>query len=222
MSKTAEKAERKALGLRQSRAEADKAETEAARERLYYKSQKAERRRKRNSDHERHGIFNFADVVNDVTCYVFADKLESWARANPGKPLTIYLSTPGGQVLSGFGLYDTIRSLSKRGHHVTTVVRGYAASFGAVLLQAGDVRIVGPESRVMIHEVSAGAFGKLHEIKDQAKFIRDLNLRIFEVIAERAGVEGQTGAELYKWAQAKDRWLTASGCIDKGFADEIG
>ena len=83
--------------------------------------------------------------------------------------------------------YDTIRGLAKRGHHITTVVRGYAASFGAVLLQAGDVRIVGPESRVMLHEVSSMAWGKLHEIKDQVGFTKELNQRIFDLIAERSG-----------------------------------
>jgi ATP-dependent Clp protease protease subunit len=222
MTKTAEKAELKALDLRQKRAETLKAELETKQEKLRLSRQRRDWKKFQATDAERLGIFHFAFGVSADNCFLFAERLQAWSRQNPGAPLTIYLSTYGGDVLAGFGLYDTIRALSKQGHHVTTVVRGYAASFGAVLLQAGDVRIVGPESRIMLHEVSSGAFGKLHEIKDQADFIEKLNLRIFEVIAERAGVEGQSGRDLYRWAKAKDRWLTASACLERGFADEIG
>lgn len=222
MSKTAERAERKALELRQARAEAEKAELDLEKEQFYFKNSKADRKRKLKLDPTHFGIFNFCDTVSEGSCLVFAERLEAWARIHPGKPLTIYLSTPGGSVLSGFGLYDTIRSLSSRGHHVTTVVRGYAASFGAVLLQAGDVRIVGPESRIMLHEVSSMAWGKLHEVKDQVSFTKELNTRIFDLIAERAGVDGQTGDSLYKWAKAKDRWISAKDSVARGFADEVG
>lgn len=222
MSKTAERAERKELEVRKLRAETRKEEYELEQERLRTKRLKRDHKEMKANKAERHGIFNFCDSVSEGSCLIFAERLEAWARLNPGRSLTIYLSTPGGSVLSGFGLYDTIRSLSKRGHHVTTVVRGYAASFGAVLLQAGDVRIVGPESRIMIHEVSSMAWGKLHEVDDQVGFMKELNRRIFDLIAERAGVEGQTGDSLYKWAKAKDRWLTASACIERGLADEVG
>ena len=222
MTKQAEKAEKKKLEARKLKAETEQQEYETEQELIRLRRLKRETKKAKAYDPERKGVFNFCDQVSEGSCLLFADRLESWARLNPGKPITIYLSTPGGSVLSGFGLYDTIRSLSKRGHHVTTVVRGYAASFGAVLLQAGDVRIVGPESRVMLHEVSSMAWGKLHEVKDQVGFMKELNQRVFDLIAERADKEDQTGAELYKWAKAKDRWLTASACIDRGFADEIG
>lgn len=214
-------AELKELELREQRANAGKAEVELKRELIYLSSAKRERKQKL-SDPERYGVFKFNAEVSAVNCEIFSDKVERWARLNPGKPITIVITTPGGNVLHGFGLYDTIRALAVRGHHITTVVRGYAASFGAVLLQAGDVRIVGPESRVMLHEVSAGAYGKLHEIKDQTDFIKELNTRIFEVLAERANVDGQDGRSLYKWAKAKDRWLNAEACLAMGFADEVG
>ena len=221
MSKTKVSAEKKALELREKRATTEKAEVELAREKIYLSSQKREQKRKVKSDPERYGRFKFNAEVTQVNVEVFTDQLERWSRLNPGKPLTVVLTSPGGSVLAGWGLYDTLRTLSSQGHHITTQVRGYAASMGAVLLQAGDTRLVGAESYVMLHEVSSVAYGKLHEIKDQSKFTRKLNTRIFEVIADRT--DGKwTGESLYDWAKAKDRWVSASECISQGFADRVG
>jgi ATP-dependent Clp protease protease subunit len=214
-------AEKKELELREQRANAEKAEVELARERIYLATQKREHKRKTKSDPEKYGRFKFNAEVSQGNVEIFTDQLERWSRLNPRKPITVVLTSPGGSVLAGWGLYDTLRTLSAQGHHITTQVRGYAASMGAVLLQAGDTRLVGAESYVMLHEVSSVAYGKLHEIKDQSKFTRKLNSRIFEVIASRTN-EKWTGESLYNWAKAKDRWVSASECVAEGFADGIG
>lgn len=213
--------EKKELELREQRANTEKAEIERDRERIYLKKQRKDYRRATVSDPEKYGRFKFDAEVNGTNCALFSDQLERWARLNPGKPITVIITSPGGSVLSGWGLYDTLRTLSSQGHHITTVVRGYAASMGAVLLQAGDTRLVGSESYVMLHEVSSVAYGKLHEIKDQSKFTKKLNGRIFEVIAQRT--DGKwTGESLYNWAKAKDRWVSAEEAVEQGFADAVG
>ena len=214
-------AEKKELELREQRATARKAEVELAREEIYLKKQRRDYKRTTHSDPERYGRFKFNAEVSQTNVEIFTDQLERWSRLNPGKPITVVLTSPGGSVLAGWGLYDTLRTLSAQGHHITTQVRGYAASMGAVLLQAGDTRLVGAESYVMLHEVSSVAYGKLHEIKDQSKFTRKLNSRIFDVIAART--DGKwTGESLYNWAKAKDRWVSSAECVEQGFADGVG
>jgi ATP-dependent Clp protease protease subunit len=220
------KQELKALELRKAKAETVKAELEAKAEALRFRSEKRSVRKQLESDGWHRGQFVFNGTIDRMNCQDMASSLERYHRVHPSKPITLTIQSEGGSVLDGWALYDTLRTLSAQGHLVTTRVRGYAASMGAVVFQAGDVRVMGRESHLMLHEVSAGAFGKLHEIKDQAKFIERLNQRIFNVIAERAngsqGEHAHTGEALYRWAKAKDRWLNAETCVERGFADAIG
>lgn len=218
---TTTKAEKKVLELRQQRAETEKAELELKETRRRNKRYKREHDKKFKYDPDARGVFHFQGVVTDVSCSVWGDKVQEYAHLNPGKPITIYLTTPGGSAFHGLGLYDELRTLSKQGHHITTVVRGYAASMGAILLQAGDTRLVGAESQLMIHEISSGAFGKLHEMEDEVKFLKRLNRRIFGIIADRTGDQWEADS-LYAWAKAKDRWLSAEDAVEHGFADQVG
>ena len=215
----------KALELRKTAAETEKAELEAKAERLRYKTEKRSHKRSADGEGWHRGLFVFNGPISRTNCEVMVYDLEKFHRVHPGKPITLTIQSEGGSVLDGWALYDTLRTLSAQGHTVTTRVRGYAASMGAVVFQAGDHRVMGAESHLMLHEVSAGAFGKLHEIKDQAKFIKRLNMRIFRVIAERANESGDfqhTGTSLYEWAEAKDRWVNAETAVERGFADAIG
>ena len=221
MSKAATKAEKKALELRQQRAETKKAELELRETKRRDKRYAREHKVKYKGDEEHSGVFHLIGGVNAETCAYWGDKILRYARLNPGKPITLFLQSPGGSVLHGLGLYDELRTLSKQGHHITTVVRGYAASMGAILLQAGDTRLVGAESHIMIHEVSSGAIGKLHELEDEVKFTKRLNRRLFAILAERTSGTWEADA-LYEWAKAKDRWIPADRAVAHGFADAVG
>ena len=215
------KAEKKELELRQQRAETKKSELELKEQRRRDKRQAREHRNKYEYDPEANGVFHLIGAVTPESCAYWGDKIQRYAHLHPGKPLTLYLQTPGGSVFHGVGLYDELRTLSAQGHHITTVVRGYAASMGAILLQAGDTRLVGAESLVMIHEVSAGSFGKLHEMDNDVKFYKRLNARLFDIIASRTDGKWE-GDDLYRWAKAKDRWLSAQESVQHGFADAVG
>jgi ATP-dependent Clp protease protease subunit len=213
--------EKKELELRKLRAETAQAEAEAEQERLRLLRQQRAHREEFDYKPEARGVFNFTSDVNLLSCAHFADTVSRYAHLNPGGDITIIIHSPGGSVLDGFGLYDTLRELSRQGHKITTVVRGYAASFGAVLLQAGDVRKVGPESHLMLHEISSISMGKLHEQEDQLEFTKRLNTRIFGLLAERTGGKW-TGPKLYAKAKAKDWWISAEDAVSNGFADEVG
>ena len=212
---------RKDAELRETLANAHKAELELEAAKIDLKEKQYWHSRKFEYNPKNQGVFYFYDVVNHSSCEAWEDEVRRYAHLNPGKPITIYVQTPGGSVLPGFGLYDTLRTLSSQGHHITTVVRGYAASFGAVILQAGDTRLVGKESQLMLHEVSSGAVGKLHELEDSIEFTKKLNARIFNLIAARTGGKW-TGPKLYAKVKAKDTWFCADECVSEGFADDIG
>lgn len=218
---TVKNAEKKELELRKLRAETSQAEAEAEQEALRLVRLKRSHAEEFDYKPEARGVFHFTTEVNTASCAFFADQVSRYAHLNPGGAITIVIHSPGGSVLDGFGLYDTLRTLAADGHHITTVVRGYAASFGAVLLQAGDVRKIGPESHLMLHEVSSMSWGKLHEQVDQIEFTKRLNTRIFELLAERTGGKW-TGSRLYSKAKAKDWWIAGKDAVTEGFADEVG
>jgi ATP-dependent Clp protease protease subunit len=220
MSKT-KNSEKKELELRQQRAETRKAELEL--EIQQQRTQRATRdhRHDYEYDPEGRGVFHLIGAVDSTSCAYWADRIQRYAHLHPGEPITIHLQTPGGSVLHGLGFYDTLRTIASQGHHITTVVRGFAASMGAVLLQAGDTRLVGTESLVMLHEVSSGTGGKLHEMKDDVKFTEQLNRRLMSIIANRTG-EKWTADALYERIEAKDWWLSADEAVDQGFADGVG
>jgi ATP-dependent Clp endopeptidase proteolytic subunit ClpP len=170
------------------------------------------------ADEMLHGRYTFYAGVNSESCRTAIAEMNKLSRLNPGKPLTITLMSPGGSVLDGLALYDHIRDLSKRGHKMTVVVRGMAASMGGILLSAGDVRVIGRESLVLIHEVGMGAFGKIGEITDQVNFGRKLWVKLAHILAARSTM---TADEIMQKAHKYDWWLDADEAIKFGFADRI-
>lgn len=205
--------------------ELEKEITELESARLSLKDQRVISKASRQYNQEKlaqeqhHGVFRMYDVVTATTCAKLEADVQNYARRNPGADITILIRTPGGDIFSGLALYDTLRTLSAQGHHITTVGRGMVASFGAVILQAGDTRLLGKESYMMLHELAAGTGGKLHEIRDDAKFYKKLDHRLNKILTERSEL---TAAELDEKVHATDWWIPAKAAIRLGFADEIG
>lgn len=168
---------------------------------------------------QRHGIFRVYGYVLADSCETLETNILNYARRNPGGDITLLIRTGGGDVFSGLALYDSLRTLSEAGHHITTVGRGIVASFGGILLQAGDTRLLGKESYLMIHELAAGTGGKLHEIRDDARFYKKLDRRLNKIMTERTEM---TADELGKKITATDWWIPAKAAIRLGFADEVG
>jgi len=168
---------------------------------------------------DRHGRFFFFGSVNSSSVEDCIGELNWWHRQDNDKPFEIILNSPGGDVLHGLALYDEIVSLRDQGHHITITVRGMAASMGGILLQAGDKRVVGKNSHVLIHEISTGAMGKLSEIEDEAKFCEQLSKQLLDILAERSTL---TPAQIKRKWRKTDWWITADEAIEYGFADEIG
>lgn len=160
----------------------------------------------------------FCEAVNWDTAKSAISELNKLSRRFPGKPLTVTLNSPGGSVLAGLALYDHIRELSHRGHKMTVKVRGMAASMGGILLQAGDIRIIGPEALLLIHEVSSGTYGKLSDMQDSINFSRKLWDKLLKILARRSKLSDE---EIKERSHKYDWWLDAEEAVALGFADKI-
>jgi len=99
-----------------------------------------------------HRVYIFRASVNESATANCIHQLQTWHRLYPGEPMEIVFTSPGGSVVDGMALYDFIQTLRSDGHHITTTALGMAASMAGVLLQAGDTRVMGRESWLLIHE----------------------------------------------------------------------
>jgi ATP-dependent protease ClpP protease subunit len=170
------------------------------------------------ADSENKTYMFFSGTTGDPIKKAIED-LTVLSRRFPGEPLTIVLNSPGGNVIHGLALYDHIRSLSKKGHFITMVVRGMAASMGGILLQAGDWRVVGSEAEILIHIVSSAAQGPLYTMEDSMEFSQRLWMKLSKILARRSKL---TAKQVRAKAARKDWWFNANTAVKLGFADEIG
>ncbi len=166
---------------------------------------------------EEHGQFNFYDQITDESVIAVMRDLKAWSFASPGADLTLEFTSPGGSVTAAFALFDFIRSLRKHGHKVTIVVFGEVASMGAILLQAGDWRVVGANAYVMIHKPSVYGFdGNLAQLKNYTRWLECEWKKMVAALQERSTL---TARQIN--AKAREDWfLTADEAVKYGFADE--
>ena len=190
-------------------------ETERARLEL-----SALRRRERDAqaDAAEAHVYTFYAPVEAESVAACLAELGQWSRREPGSPITVIFNSPGGSVLDGLALFDYLRRLRATGHHVTTVALGRAASMGAVLLQAGDQRVMGANAFLLVHEVSHASAGKVSEMEDGVEFTRKLQKRLQAILAERSTL---TGVQISRRWVRKEWWLDAEEAVALGFADAV-
>lgn len=166
----------------------------------------------------RNHVYKFNEPVTAVSVVRCIANLSMWSRLEPGCDIEIVFNSPGGSVIDGFALYDFLTELRSRRHRVTTVCRGMAASMAGVLLQAGDVRVMGAESVLLVHEISFGAGGKIGEVEDEVAFAKMLTQRVLRIFEKRTALSAkQIDA---RWRR-KDWWLDSDEALKLGFVDEI-
>ncbi|HEX2850057.1 MAG TPA: Clp protease ClpP [Acidimicrobiales bacterium] len=163
-------------------------------------------------------VYTFYAPVEPESVQACLAELGQWSRREPGSPITIVFNSPGGAVLDGLALFDYIRRLRAMGHHVTTIALGRAASMGAVLLQAGDRRVIGENSFLLIHEVSHSNAGKVSELEDTVDFTRRLQKRLLAILSDRSTLTA--GQIARRWTR-KEWWLDAAEAVELGLADEV-
>lgn len=183
-----------------------------------------------------HRVYRFTDVTetNVGRCI---DTLSVWDRIYPGTDVEIVFNSPGGDVIAGMDLFDFIQEFRRRRHYVITSARGWAASMGGILLQAGDWRVMGREAYVLIHEVQTLAGGKTSAIEDEVNFLKKMQARVLNLFAERSAQALERGtAEIALtreqlehgdldmgipgWSR-REWWLDSEECLKYGIVDEV-
>lgn len=144
--------------------------------------------------------------------------LMRWSRRDPGKPITIYLNTPGGSVFDGNALGHTLDQLRAKGHRVTIFGAGTVLSMGAVLLQYADERVLAKDAVFMIHSLAGGIQGSLESVTDTTKMWQEVNDRLLTRLTERATI---TKTALKKKIARKELFLSAEEALKYGFCDRI-
>lgn len=134
----------------------------------------------------------------------------------PEQDIFLYINSPGGQVSSGLGIYDTIQYIKP---DVQTICMGQAASMGALLLAAGakGKRFALPHSRIMIHQPSGGFQGQHSDIEIQAKEISKVRQVLDEILARHCGQEVKTVHS----DTERDRFMTSEEAKTYGLIDSV-
>lgn len=132
--------------------------------------------------------------------------------------ITLYINSPGGEVMSGLAVYDYIKIMKSP---VRTVTIGDAASMGAIIFLAGENREMLPHTRILIHDPSYGHLDisgkKPHEIQRGVDSLNKIRETLAEIIADKTG---KNLDEIYK-ITAEDNYFTAGEAVDFGLATGI-
>lgn len=167
-----------------------------------------------------HHVYRFIGDVNKDSMKACMDELSYWHRMDAGCPMEMVLHSPGGHVLPGLALYDFLRDMSRRGHRLTTVCSGYAGSMAGIILQAGNHRVMGRESHILVHEITAATYGKVGVIEDDVSFYRHLCDRVVDIFVSRSGGK-LTKARMNKEWRGHDWWIDSKLALELGIVDEV-
>ena len=160
-------------------------------------------------------IFLTGQINDNVASLVTAQLLFLEAE-DPKKEIYFYINSPGGLVTAGLGIYDTMQYVKP---DISTLCMGQAASMGSFLLAAGSKgkRFSLPNSRIMVHQPSAGFQGQATDIEIHAKEVLDLKNRLNEIYSKHTG----KSVEEIKSALERDNFMTADVAHSFGLIDEV-
>lgn len=130
--------------------------------------------------------------------------------------IIIYINSPGGEISSGFMIYDTIQFIKS---DVQTVSLGTSASMAAILLLSGTKgkRKILPNSNVMLHDLSGGATGKFNDIMIEVKEMQKIHQKIFNIIKQNTNLTEEQINDNLK----NDFWLDSEEALKYGIVDKI-
>tara|TARA_B100001057_G_scaffold332905_1_gene333379 strand:+ start:703 stop:1347 length:645 start_codon:yes stop_codon:yes gene_type:complete len=160
------------------------------------------------------------DEISQGMVFDCISKVRLLRKINPElKSINILLNSPGGDVVETLGLIDYIRTLKENENISTNVIcRGSAMSAAALLLACGTgLRAASKHSKVMVHQLSTMNFGKLEDIKSNAKFAEQLEDDCNNLMAEVT----KKDKEFWKENQRSDYFLSAEEALELGIIDKI-
>ncbi|MDB2341808.1 ATP-dependent Clp endopeptidase proteolytic subunit ClpP [Candidatus Pelagibacter bacterium] len=154
--------------------------------------------------------------INDNVASLVTAQLLFLESEDPKKEIYLYINSPGGLVTAGLGIYDTMQYIKP---DVSTLCIGQAASMGSFLLAAGKKgkRYSLPNSRIMVHQPSAGFQGQATDIEIHANEVLALKKRLNEIYSKHTG----KSVEDIKKALERDNFMTPESAKEFGLIDEV-
>lgn len=156
------------------------------------------------------------EEVRHENCNALNKQLLYLNKQDAKKPITLYINSPGGSIVDGMSVYDTIRRISNPVH---AVVSGMAASMGSVILSGCEKgeRAIMRHGEVLLHQPLGGARGPATDIQISAQRILKMKQTLLELLAENCG------QPLEKLQEDCDRdyWLDADEAVAYGICDKI-
>lgn len=161
-------------------------------------------------------IIFLSGPINDVVANVTIAQLLFLAHEDPKKEIQLYINSPGGSVVAGMAIYDTMQFIKP---DVSTICVGMAASMGAVILTSGakGKRFALPNSEILIHQVMGGAEGQASEIEITAKQILKMKAKLNQILAKHTGQK----VEKIEKDSDRDYYLSSSEAKEYGLIDDI-
>ena len=154
--------------------------------------------------------------VDDQIANLTVAQLLHLESEDPDKDISIYINSPGGVIYAGLAIYDTMQFIKP---DIATICIGMAMSMGAVILAGGTQgkRMALPNSKILIHQGSAGFSGQPTDIEIQAREVIGLKRSLEEIMAKHTG---QTQEKLQK-DMDRDYYMTAQEAKDYGIIDNV-
>ena len=154
--------------------------------------------------------------INDSVASLVTAQLLFLEAEDPKKEIYLYINSPGGLVTAGLGIYDTMQYVKP---DISTLCIGQAASMGSFLLSAGKKgkRFSLPNSRIMVHQPSAGFQGQATDIEIHANEVLSLKKRLNEIYSKHTG----KSVDEIKSALERDNFMTADAAKSFGLIDEV-
>ena len=154
--------------------------------------------------------------INDSIASLVTAQLLFLESEDPKKEISLYINSPGGLVTAGLGIYDTMQYIKPE---ISTLCIGQAASMGSFLLAAGSKgkRFSLPNSRIMVHQPSAGFQGQATDIEIHANEVLSLKNRLNEIYSKHTG----KSVDEIKSALERDNFMTAEHAKSFGLIDKV-
>jgi ATP-dependent Clp protease protease subunit len=154
--------------------------------------------------------------IHDGMSQLIVAQLLHLEAENPKKEISMYINSPGGSVVAGMSIYDTMQYVRPK---VSTLVCGLAASMGSVLSIGGEkgMRFALPNAEFLVHQPSGGAQGTAEDILIRARNIEQTRERMYQLYVRHTGQSLKTVQK----ALDRDKWMTPEEAKEWGHIDEI-
>jgi ATP-dependent Clp protease protease subunit len=161
-------------------------------------------------------IIFLGSPIDDQVANLVVAQLLHLESSDPDKDISMYINTPGGSIYSGLAIYDTMQFIKPQ---IQTICVGIAMSMGSLLLAAGakGKRFSLPNSRILIHQPSAGFEGQSTDIEIHAREILKIRERIDQIYAHHSG----QSFEQVHTDMERDRFFKAEEAVEYGLIDRV-